>query len=46
MVTTPHDCLVFHVLRDRLQDEPFHHLSRDSGEADWPVVLKTVQIFF
>lgn len=45
MVTTPDDYLVFHVLRDRLQDELSHHLSSDSGEADWPVVLKTIPIF-
>lgn len=44
MVTTPDDCLAFHVLRDGLQDEL--SFSRDSGEADWPLVLKTVQVFF
>lgn len=45
MVTTPDDCLVFNVLRDRLKDELSHHLFRDSGEGDWPVVLKTIQVF-
>lgn len=30
--------LLFHMLRDGLQHELFHHLSRDGGEADWLVV--------
>jgi len=26
------------LLRDDIENELFHHLSRDGGEADWPVV--------
>ena len=35
MLTTPDN---LHLLDDDLQDELLHHLSRDGGEADWPVV--------
>ena len=30
--------LFLHLLRDDIQKEIFHHLSRDGDEADWPVV--------
>ena len=37
MLTNP-DNLFFHLLDDDLQDKLLHHLSRDGGEADRPVV--------
>ena len=37
MLTTP-DKLLFQLLGDGIQNRLFHHLSRDRGEADWPVV--------
>jgi len=37
MSTTP-DNLFMHLLRDDIQNELFHHLYRDGGEADRPVV--------
>ena len=39
MLTTPDNLLFFHLLDDGLQDKLLHHLSRDGGEADRPVVL-------
>ena len=30
--------LFLHLLRDDIQNELFYHLSRGTGEADWPVV--------
>ena len=38
MLTTPDNLLFFHLLHDGLQDKLLHHLSRDGGEADQPVV--------
>jgi len=38
MLTTPDNLLFFHLLNDDIQSELFHHLSRDGGEANWPVV--------
>ena len=38
MLTTPHILLLLHLLNDILQNELLHHISRDGGEADWPVV--------
>jgi len=38
MLTTPDNLLFLHVLVDDLQDKLLHHLSRDGGEADRPVV--------
>lgn len=38
MLTAPDHLYAFHVGRDGLQNEVLHHLSRDSGEADWWVV--------
>ena len=38
MLTTPDNVLFLHLLVDDLQDKLLHHLSRDGGEADWPVV--------
>ena len=38
MLTTPDNLLLFHLLHDGLQDKLLHHLSRDGGEADRPVV--------
>lgn len=37
MLTTTDNLLLFHMLRDDMQDELFH-LSRDGGEADQPIV--------
>lgn len=37
-LTTPDHISVIHVDEDGLQNEGLHHLSRDWGEADWPVV--------
>jgi len=38
MLTTPDNLLFLHLLDDGLQDKLLHHLSRDGGEADQPVV--------
>ena len=38
MLTTPDNLLFLHLLDDGLQNELLHHLSRDGGEADRPVV--------
>jgi len=38
MLTTPDNLLFLHLLDDDLQDELLHHLSRDGGEADRPLV--------
>ena len=38
MLTTPDNLLFFHLLHDGLQDKLLHHLSRDGGEADRPVI--------
>ena len=38
MLTAPDNLLFLHSLSDDIQDELFHHLSRDAGEADWLVV--------
>ena len=38
MLTTPDDLLFLHLLNDNLQNELLYHLSRDGGEAEWPVV--------
>ena len=38
MLTTHDNLLFFHLLDDGLQDKLLHHLSRDGGEADRPVV--------
>ena len=38
MLTTADNLLFFHLLDDGLQDKLLHHLSRDDGEADRPVV--------
>jgi len=38
MLTTPDNLLFLHLLDDGLQDKLLHHLSRDGGEADRPVV--------
>ena len=38
MLTTPDNFPFFHLLDDDLQNELPHHLSRDGGEADQPVV--------
>lgn len=43
-LTTTDHLLAFHTLRDDLQDELLHHLSRDGGGADWP--LKTGDVCF
>jgi len=39
MLTAPDNLLFLYLLDDDLQDKLLHHLSRDGGEADWPVVL-------
>ena len=38
MLNTAANFLFLLLLRDDIQSELFHHLSRDGGEADWPVV--------
>ena len=38
MLTTPDNLLFLHLLVDDLQDKLLHHLSRDGGEVDQPVV--------
>jgi len=36
--TTPDNLFFLHLIDDDLQNKQLHHLSRDGGEADWPVV--------
>ena len=38
MLTTPDNLLFLLLLNDAMQNELFHHLSWDGGEAEWPVV--------
>jgi len=38
MLTTPDNLLFLHLLNDDTQNELVYHLSRDGGEADWPVI--------
>ena len=38
MLTTPDNLLFLLFLNDNIQNELFHHLSRDGGEAGWHVV--------
>jgi len=38
MPIAPDNLLFLHLLRDDIQNELFHHLSQDGGEADRPVV--------
>ena len=38
MVTTPDNLLFLHLLDDGLEDKLLHHLSKDGGEADQPLV--------
>ena len=38
MLTTPDKLLFLHLLVDDLHDKLLHHLSRDGGEVDRPVV--------
>ena len=38
MLTTPNNLLFLHLLNDDLQNELLHHLSRDGGEVDKPIV--------
>ena len=40
------DDLLFHLLRDDIQNKLFHHLPRDRGEADWPVVSWILLVTF
>jgi len=39
MLTTPDNLLFLHLLRDDIQNELLHHLSRDGDEADQSVVI-------
>lgn len=38
MLTTPNHLLLLHTLKGDLQSDLPHHLSRNEGEADWPVL--------
>jgi len=38
MLPTPDNLLFLHLLNDDLQNELLHHLSRDGGETDRPIV--------
>ena len=38
MLTTLDNLLFSQLSGDGIQDKLFHHLSRDRGEADWPVI--------
>jgi len=38
MLTTPVDLILLHLLNDDIQTELPHHLSREGGEGDQPVV--------
>jgi len=38
MLTTPDNLLFLHLLNDDLQNELLHHLSRDGGEVDQPII--------
>lgn len=42
MLTTSSNLLVFHMLRDGLQDELLHYFSRDGDEAEWPAVSQAL----
>lgn len=42
LLTTPDHVLGLHVLGDDLHYELLHYLSRNGGEADWPVVSCTL----
>lgn len=37
MLATPNNTFFLHIHHDDMQVEPFRHLPRDRGEADWPV---------
>lgn len=41
MLTTPDELLLFSMLSDDLQNDPFHHLSRDRSEliVSWVLLL-------
>jgi len=39
MLNTPDNLLFLYLLNVDIQNELFHHLSWDAGEADWPVVF-------
>lgn len=38
MLTTPSHFLVLSIFENRIQQDLLQHLSREQGEADWPVV--------
>ena len=42
MLTAPDNLFFLHLLRDDVQNELFHHLSRDGGEADRPVAPRVL----
>jgi len=42
MLATSVNLLLFQLLGEGIQNKLFHHLSRNRGEADWPVVSQTV----
>jgi len=42
MLTTANNLLLFHLLGNDIQNKLFHHLPRDGGEADWPVVSRVL----
>ena len=44
MLIIPDNLLFLHLLRDDIQNELFHHLSK--GEADWPVVSWVLLLVF
>lgn len=45
-MTTPNDLLFFYMLGTELQNDLFHHLSRDGGETDWHVVSQALLFLF
>ncbi len=42
MLTTSDNLLVSQLLEDDIQSKLLHHLSRDKGETDWPVVSQLI----
>jgi len=43
LLSTPDNLLHFQLLGEGIQNKLFYHLSRDGGEADWPVVSEQIR---
>ena len=42
MLTIPDNLIFLHMLGDDIQNESFHHLSRDGGEADRSIITQVL----